>query len=759
MQMEKTYLMNLSCGRVAALAATLLTAYTAFAGDESDRVTEIFSHFDEGKQPGVAVLVMQGDDVVYSRGFGYANLDDEVRITPRSMFRLASVSKQMTTMAAMRLAEAGKLEYDDPVTKYFPELDTWPGVTIRHLMWHTSGIPDYYEEDYYREYDQQGPMPQMADLLEILQVYREPEFAPGEKYVYNNAAYELLALIIGKVAGMPFHEAIDELVFKPAGMKTALAFNTARGNFANRVTGYTLDDDGYSVEDFTPFDDMLGSGGYYASLKDMTAWTLAVQNYSLIEPETQAQAWTRGQLNDGTFTDDGFGWEIGAWRDHFRTVHTGSWNGFRNIIWHLPDEKFTIVILGNRTDLARRDLARQVAAIYVKDRGNAFLPDESREAMVAHHKRIPEDDHWWNVRGPEQGWIHRNLQSIFPTQPIYRSGQVRELEYALDPRIGNFEVDTPDGKWPFRWAIGEDFMTTMGVVILHEGKIAFESYPRMHDYEKVTYWSSTKVLAGAVIRLLEEQGRVDISQPIEYYVPRLADSVHAGTTVQNILDMATGVDCAENYTDPDSCYYLYSEAIGDNLWDKNSPDDPYEFLATVDIERTGEQGTEFVYSGATNFLAAWIVEEVTGAPFADALTKYFWTKIGAEHDAAILAYRNGVSLSHGGFLSTMRDLARLGLLYTPSWGVVSDKQIITDEHITALTTANRPGLRPTAYMWGDRDENGWLSHGGWGGQGFIVHPEKDVVAVFTSYTKQDYSELSTEKALMQVLNSVYGDDE
>ena len=105
--------MNLSCGRVAALAATLLTASAAFAGDESERVTEIFSHFDEGKQPGVAVLVMQGDDVVYSRGFGYANLDDEVRITSESMFRLASVSKQMTTMAAMRLVEAGELDYDD----------------------------------------------------------------------------------------------------------------------------------------------------------------------------------------------------------------------------------------------------------------------------------------------------------------------------------------------------------------------------------------------------------------------------------------------------------------------------------------------------------------------------------------------------------------------------------------------------------------------------------------------------------------------
>ncbi|MEL7187093.1 MAG: serine hydrolase, partial [Pseudomonadota bacterium] len=470
-------------------------------------------------------------------------------------------------------------------------------------------------------------------------------------------------------------------------------------------------------------------------------------------------AWTRGQLNDGSFIAYGFGWGVDTWRGHRVIRHTGSWVGFRNIIWLLPDEDLSIVILGNRTDLERSDLAAAIASLYVTGRGNVFLPDESRESMIAHHRRIPDDDHWWNVRGPEQGWLHRNLQSIFPTQPIYRSGQVRELEYALDPRIGDVEIDTPDGKWPFRWAIDADFMTTMGVVILHEGKVAFESYPRMHDYEKVTYWSSTKVLAGAIIRLLEEQGKIDISKPIEYYVPRLADSVHAGTTVQNVLDMATGVDCAENYENPESCYYRYSEAIGDNLRDEDSPDDPYEFLATVEIERTGEQGTQFVYSGASNFLAMWIIEEVTGATFADALTKYFWTQIGAEHDAAILAYRYGISLSHGGFISSMRDLARLGLLYTPSWNVVSDRKIITDEHIEALSTADRPGLRPTAYSWGNRDENGWISHGGWGGQGFIVNPEKDVVAVFTSYTKQDYSELSTEKAVMQVLNAVYGDDD
>ncbi|MEL7187525.1 MAG: serine hydrolase domain-containing protein [Pseudomonadota bacterium] len=110
------------------MAAALLAASAAFADDASERISEMFSHYDEGKQPGVAVLVMRGDDVVFSEGFGYAHLEDDTPNSPQSMFRLASVSKQMTTMALMRLAEAGKLDYDDLITKHVPELDTWPRV-------------------------------------------------------------------------------------------------------------------------------------------------------------------------------------------------------------------------------------------------------------------------------------------------------------------------------------------------------------------------------------------------------------------------------------------------------------------------------------------------------------------------------------------------------------------------------------------------------------------------------------------------------
>ena len=731
----------------------------AAASDRRMDIEALFSSFDQGHQPGVAVLVMQEDQVFYAQGFGYADLEGRKKIDTRALFRLGSISKQFTTMAIMQLAAAGHLEYDDLLSEHIPELAHWPHVTIRQLMNHTSGVPDYYEEAYYTDfvqrYDETFAMPQNTDLIEIMSNYSDPDFPPGDQYIYNNAGYELLATVVERTSGEAFGKFLKEKIFKPAGMETANTFNSLNGELPRRVLGYSPTEQGFMLNDFDPFNDMLGAGGVYASIDDLTAWFKILRNNSLLSPSAMAEAFYQTRLNDGSLIDYGFGWDITPFQGHASLGHSGSWVGFRTALRHLPELDISVAVLSNRSDVDASELMNSVTNFMVDGRGSDFMADESRQSAMNHHRRIPDNEHWWNVRGDEMGWMHRHTQEMFPTQPVYRGGPVRELEYNTIPAISDASIETPQGPMPFRRFLASDQSTAMGVVILYQGQIAFESYPRMREYEKVTYWSTTKILAGAIVRLLEEQGRIDISQPIEAFVPQLASSVHAGTTIENILDMATGVDCAENYTDPDSCYYRYSEAIGDNIRDSDSPDDPYKFLAEVAIERTNDQGKKFVYSGATNFLLMWAIEEITGYTLADAVTKEFWRQIGAEHDAAFIAYRYGIPLSHGGFISTMRDLARLGLLYTPSWPVVSQKQIISAEHLSAIMTANRSNLRPTAYAWGDRDSLGFISHGGWGGQGLIIHPERDIVAVFTSYTKTDYSEVNLQLAVKKVLRDVF----
>jgi len=150
---------------------------TATSDDEAALVDALFKPLDEGVQPGAAVLVIKAGEVVFQRGYGYADLENKVRIDADSSFRLASVSKQFTTMAVTVLAEDGKLNYDDLLVEHIPELGSWPGVTIRHLMHHTSGIPDHYDKGYSENLGPDAPMPQMSDLVDIMSLYPDPAFS------------------------------------------------------------------------------------------------------------------------------------------------------------------------------------------------------------------------------------------------------------------------------------------------------------------------------------------------------------------------------------------------------------------------------------------------------------------------------------------------------------------------------------------------------------------------------------------------------
>jgi CubicO group peptidase (beta-lactamase class C family) len=312
----------------------------------------------------------------------------------------------------------------------------------------------------------------------------------------------------------------------------------------------------------------------------------------------------------------------------------------------------------------------------------------------------------------------------------------------------------------------------MGVVILYQGKIVFESYPRMEDYEKPVTWSVAKVMPATLIRILEERGEVDVSKPIDHYIAKLAGSSFAGISIRDILDMASGLDCADEYTTWDACYYQYSMAIGDGFRTDTAMDNPYDFAATFKAKKIAEPGEVFSYSGLNTFLLGWLVEELTNMPFQDALSKEIWFHIGAESDASYIAPRYGIPVTHGGFLPRMRDVARFGLLFTPSYGVVSDRQIISDEHIELLRNGGRPhllanagmpagsGIKHNIYQWDAIYENDNFYKGGWAGQGLVVNPTRDVVAVFTSYFKDDeHSEIPLEKAVFAVLDGVFGEGE
>ncbi|MEM7079343.1 MAG: serine hydrolase domain-containing protein [Pseudomonadota bacterium] len=384
------------------------------------------------------------------------------------------------------------------------------------------------------------------------------------------------------------------------------------------------------------------------------------------------------------------------------------------------------------------------------------------------HTRLPADDIWWTVNGADMRWNFKNLHQIFPTVNVYRMGKIAELEYSLDKRIDTHAVATPDGRIPFADFIASPASTTMGVVILHKGRIVFERYPRMQDYEMPIYWSVAKVFPGLLVRLLEERGKIDVSQPIEHYLPSLKDSDLRGITVRNLLDMASGLDCADEYEQRASCYYQFSISIGDGHWQPGDPRDPYAFLRSLKAQRVAPQGERFSYSGLNTFVLSWLVEKITGLSFQDALTQEVWRHIGAEADGSFIAPHAGIALTPGGFLSRMRDLARFGLLYTPSASVVTEQPIISAAHLDLLQNggnpallrnagAQAPGVKHNVYQWDAVLENGTLFKGGWAGQGLIINPQWDVVAVYTGYFKDDaYSELPLRPRILALLDTLYG---
>ncbi|MBT5074735.1 MAG: serine hydrolase [Kordiimonadaceae bacterium] len=415
----------------------------------------------------------------------------------------------------------------------------------------------------------------------------------------------------------------------------------------------------------------------------------------------------------------------------------------------------------------QQDEAQSEPSVISEEFRSASSVSQTRDQIA----RLRKDDIWWTVNGRDMAWNNKNLHRFMPTVNLYREGQVKTLNDATNPEIPAFKIETPEGPIAFEDFLSSDYTTNMAVVILHKGKIAYEAYPRQEPYEKPVFWSVAKVYASSIIAILEDRGEIDVSKSIDHYISELKGSAFEGVSIRNVLDMATGIECAEEYVDKESCYYRYSMSVGDGFYDESSPDNPYQLLASITPPRYAEQGTDYQYSGANTFLLSWLIEEVTGLPYQDAVSKEIWNKIGAESDGSFLAPRYGVPITHGGLLARPRDVARFGLLFTPSYKTVSDEKIISDRYINLIKSGGNERLfdryrslgrvndeiKYPVYQWDMIYTNNDFYKSGWAGQGLLVNPDKDTVVVYTGYFNDDQSEMDMLPVLRGLMNSIYPD--
>lgn len=331
--------------------------------EPSAAVDALFPEAETRDAPGAAVIVIRNGEVLKRAGYGMANLERGVPIESDTAFRLASVSKQFTAMAVMLLEEEGRLAYDDPVTRFLPELSRFgDDLTIRHLLTHTGGLPDYYDV-MVQISGVERPLTKHA--LDVFSAWGEPLFAPGERYEYSNPGYELLALIVERASRQGFPEFVAERIFAPLGMTHSLVVDERALDIPKRALGYRRSGEAFEEYDDDPLNYIFGSGGIYSTVEDLYHWDQALYTEKLVGEETLKRAFTPVRFNSGEEYAYGFGWRLGEHMGRRRVAHAGGWVGFSTFIARYVNDRFTVIVLTNLEDGDAEGLANAIAGIYL----------------------------------------------------------------------------------------------------------------------------------------------------------------------------------------------------------------------------------------------------------------------------------------------------------------------------------------------------------------------------------------------------------
>ena len=356
------------------------------------RVDRVFSRVTSPDAPGLEVLVRKNGSTVFERGYGVRELRTKAKIDAPTNFRLASFTKQFTAMAVLLLVHDGKLRYDETLTEIFPDFPGYgKSITIRNLLNHTSGLPDY--EDLMDAAERSKgtiwtPEKQIqdAEVLELLKKVKGGKFVPGTSWSYSNSGYVVLGLIVAKVSGKTYGEFLHARIFAPLEMNHTIVFQKGKNEVVNRAFGHSRENSAFKETDQSATSATLGDGGIYSNLEDLRKWDDALRNHTLLNEKEFQPALTPVKLADGSEphwpkqpNDDnlhpgkpvsyGFGWFLDPYRGRQRMWHAGTTMGFRTVIECFTEgQGLTVIILSNRTDLDPEKLALQLVDLYFTSR-------------------------------------------------------------------------------------------------------------------------------------------------------------------------------------------------------------------------------------------------------------------------------------------------------------------------------------------------------------------------------------------------------
>ena len=319
------------------------------------------------------ILVYENGEIVFQSSDGLRSIDPIDSLTLNSQFRLASVSKQFTGVAIMKLKQAGNLDYDQKVNTILTDFPH-DNITIKHLLHHTSGIADYIEIIKENFVSQNSTKRYILGNNEILDIFYDTNpklnFQPGEEFEYSNTGYLVLASIVEKISKQHFRDFLKENIFEPLGMSRTTLYNYQEGNdpnMPNRVFGYrkTESEKGYELNDYHVVNDVRGDGGIYSTLNDLYKWNMALVNYKVLPKEYLDEAWSWGTLNNGEKITYGFGWSLFLEdKTKPKTVfHSGGWVGFSTYLFNEIETKSGYIVLTNNSTRVVADIKKAIDSI------------------------------------------------------------------------------------------------------------------------------------------------------------------------------------------------------------------------------------------------------------------------------------------------------------------------------------------------------------------------------------------------------------
>jgi CubicO group peptidase (beta-lactamase class C family) len=310
-----------------------------------DLVSNIFKSAQTGITSGVSVLVSKNGEIIYEKGFGYADIGNKVPVTPDTKFRIGSITKQFTASAILKLQEEGKLSVTDKLSKFIPDFPRGDEVTIHHLLTHTSGIHSFTNRPSFLKYVTLSITPK--SLVDSIKTWPY-DFNPGDRYLYNNSGFFILGYIVENISGKSFAEYLNDTFFKPLGMNSTGIYSTTL-LLNNEAYGYSIENGNIIKALNWDMSWAGGAGAIYSTVRDLYTWNEAIFNGKVLKDESLKAAFTPVILNNKEKSDYGYGWAFQDVRGYKFISHGGGLHGFQSFLERQPENKITVVVLCNST--------------------------------------------------------------------------------------------------------------------------------------------------------------------------------------------------------------------------------------------------------------------------------------------------------------------------------------------------------------------------------------------------------------------------